>query len=48
MFIGTCLFSCALFSCGENSVLEEVDNSGDAPQTKSCPLLCSRRWFALF
>ena len=35
MFIGTCLFSCALFSCGENSVLEEVDNSGDAPQTKS-------------
>lgn len=33
--IGACLLSCALFSCGENSVLEEVDNSGDALQTKS-------------
>lgn len=33
--IGTCLISCALFSCGENAVLEEVDNGGGIPQTKS-------------
>lgn len=25
--IGTCLLSCALFSCSENVVLDEVDNS---------------------
>ncbi len=30
MFIGTCLFSCALFSCGENSVLEEMDEDHNA------------------
>lgn len=33
--IGTCLLSCALFSCNENTMLEEVDNGGANPQTKS-------------
>lgn len=33
--IGTCLLSCALFSCSENPVLEEVDNGGENPLTKS-------------
>lgn len=35
MSISTCLISCALFSCGENAILEEVDNGGGIPQTKS-------------
>ena len=33
--IGTCLLSCALFSCNENTMLEEVDSEGANPQTKS-------------
>lgn len=33
--IGTCLLSCALFSCSENATLDEVGNVGVDPQTKS-------------
>lgn len=33
--IGTCLLSCALFSCNENAIVEEVDNGGGILQTKS-------------
>lgn len=33
--IGTCLLSCVLFSCSENVVLDEVDNTAGNLQTRS-------------
>lgn len=33
--IGTCLLSCALFSCNENAIVEEADNGTSPVKTKS-------------